>query len=268
MEIPHQFIKNLYKALLAFLIVLSVFFIVKVLSEFKSYQMMNNSYNSISLSGHGEVSAVPDIANINFTIKKEAKTAKSAEAEVALIEKKVLDFLKSKNVAEKDIKTEYKSSYPKYEFRYEYASPLDPPDVRPRPPGKNVLIGYESSENISVKIRNIDDTGAIMEGLSATGVSDFSGPNFSIDKEDVLKAEARKKAIEDAKAKAKILAKDLGVRLGKIVSFYEGGDAGGPTFYSKSAMGGDAALESSAPAQVPKGENTVSADVTITYEIK
>ena len=61
--------------------------------------------NTVTLSGHGEVNAVPDIANVYFTIRKEGKTVKEAQNAVALIEKSSLDFLKSNDVAEKDIKT-------------------------------------------------------------------------------------------------------------------------------------------------------------------
>ena len=76
----------------------------------------------------------------------------------------------------------------------------------PPTPGKNVITGYTASESITVKVRNTDDVGKIMQGLGALGVSDLSGPNFSIDNEDSLKAEARKKAIDDAKSKAKVFS--------------------------------------------------------------
>src|SRR3989344_4356355 len=115
MEIPNQYIRNLYKTLLAFLVVRSLFFAVKLLVEFKSYGMMSD-YNTITLSGHGEVTAVPDIANISFTIRKEGKTVKEAQDKVAVIEKSALDFLKKSNVAEKDIQTSNASVYPKYEY--------------------------------------------------------------------------------------------------------------------------------------------------------
>ena len=58
-----------------------------------------------------------------------------------------------------------------------------------------------------------------MQGLGTTGVSNLSGPDFSIDNPDALQVQARKLAIDDAKAKAQVLAKDLGVSLGKIERF-------------------------------------------------
>ena len=272
MEIPNQYIKNLYKVSLVFLVILSLFFAVKFLAELKSYGRMGSSEaNTITLSGHGEVTAVPDIANVYFSIRKTAKTGKEALASVAVIEKKALDFLKTKGVDEKDIKTENASVYPKYD----YVRSLCPQSEAGSASGmmydcggsKQVLTGYEASESITVKVRNIDDAGAIMQGLGATGVSDLNGPNFAIDDEDNLKAEARKKAIDDAKQKAEVLAKDLGVSLGRIADFNEGGNYY-PVMYGKATMMDSAVSSAPAPAELPKGENTISSDVTITYEIR
>ncbi len=239
------------------------------MAELRSYGMMGSKdVNTITLSGHGEVQAVPDIANVYFTILKEAKTVKEAQEAVALVEKVSLDFLKNNNVAEKDIKTDNVSVYPKYEYKYDtkIMMPCSEFDCPPRP-GKNVITGYTASESITVKVRKIDDVGKIMQGLGGLGVSNLNGPNFAIDNEDGLKAEARKKAIDDAKVKAKVLAKDLGIRLGRIANFSEN-NYGGPIFYGKATMmSADGAAEA-APAEIPKGENTISSDVTISYEIR
>jgi len=218
--------------------------------------------NTISFTGHGEVSAVPDIANISFTIEKDAKTVKESQVLVAEVEKKAIDLLKTNNVAEKDIKTNNASFYPKYEFQ----SKGMPCTQYVCPSGTNVIVGYTSSESITVKIRNTDDTGKIIQGLGEVGVSNLNGPNFAVDKEDALKDSARKLAIDEAKAKAKKLSKDLGVRLGKITSFNENGNYPRP-MYEKADMAMGLAA-SSAPAELPKGENLITSDVTITYEIK
>lgn len=272
MEIPNQYIRNIYRVLVVFLVILSVFFAIKLPGEFNALRA-GDGFSSITLSGHGEVSAVPDIATVYFTVSKEAKTNKDALDGAAVIEKKALEFLKTKGVEDKDIKASNISSYPKYTYvrgvcpqmeiaggatvSYDCGS------------GKQVLTGYEASENITVKVRNVDDAGAIIQGLGGVGVSNVNGPNFAIDEEDALKAEARKKAIDDAQAKAKILAKDLGVRLGKVTSFYDSSDGYGPMMYAESAVSKDSrSVVSSAPAQLPKGENTITSDVTITYEIR
>ena len=269
---------KLYKALFVLVIILSVFSVVKIISELKGVSLLGESATpaTISFSGHGEVKAVPDIATVYFTISKDAKTAKDAQSAVAVVEKKALDFLKSKDIADKDIKTADASVYPKYEYRNAVCPPVpmgmgysgvtvSPTSPYYCPPGKQVLTGYTASESITVKVRNTDDAGSIMQGLGAVGVSNLSGPNFAIDDEDALKAQARKEAIDDAKAKAESLAKDLGVKLVKITNFSENGNY---PIYAMGAMMKSEDAGAPAPAQLPKGENTITSDVTITYEIR
>lgn len=264
-----EYKKILSKVLIFFFVVLSVLIIVKIFSEKENHFGKDDTEHTISFSGHGEVTAVPDIANISFNIHKEGKTAKEAQDKVAKVEKSVLAFLKENKIEDKDIKTTSFTFYPKYEYRYD-TKIMMPCSQFSCPPqtGHNVIVGYEANENISLKVRNIDDAGKIISGFSSLEVSDLYGPNFTIDKEDDLKAEARKKAILDAKEKAKVLAKDLGIRLVDIVSFSEG-DNIYPVMYSADAMmmksGGEAV---SAPAVLPKGENTITSNVTIVYEIE
>jgi len=256
---------RLYRVFKIALIVFVLAFVVNFMFEGMSHRYDNKTENTISFSGHGEVSAVPDVANVDFTISKDAKTVKEAQDAVAQIEKKSLDFLKTSNVLEKDIKTSNASFYPKYDFVYTTDVVCGALTCPPRPT-KQVISGYTASESITVKIRNTDDVGKIIEGLGTLGVSDLNGPNFAIDNEDSLKDSARKLAIDEAKLKAKNLAKDLGIRLGKITSFSENGNYPVP-MYAKT-MTSDTAVGASAPAQLPVGENIISSDVTITYEIK
>jgi len=267
MDIPNKYISNLYKALLALFIILSVFFAVKVLAELKSYGTLGNKEkNTITLSGHGEVQAVPDLATIYFTVEGSKDTQAAASDEVNTKTKKVLDLLKSSGVEEKDIKTEGYNSYPKY-------SNPEPCPFAPNgimlpcfSSGESKIIGYTVYQSVSVKIRKADDASKIIDGINKIGVTNMSGPNFTIDDEEAFKREARKEAIEDAKEKARILADDLGVDLGRIASFSESGN-----YYPVYGMGEAYktldSITSPAPAILPAGENTISADVTITYEI-
>ncbi len=263
-EISGKYKTRLLKLISVFLIIISVYFIVQIFSHSERDENGNQIVNTISFSGHGEVQAVPNIANIDFTIRKDAKTVKGAQDAVAQVEKSSLDLLKTDGVDLKDIKTQSVSLNPKYEYQYYKDVTCGALTCPPRP-STQVLTGYEAYENITVKIRKTDDVGKIIQGLGTIGVTELNGPNFTIDNEDTLKAVARKSAIDDAKAKAKSLAKDLGVRLVKITSFSEGGNYPVP-MYAK-AMAVDS-VAGAAPAVIPTGENTISSDVTITYEIK
>src|ERR1035437_10540821 len=127
MEILEENRKKFFKVLFVFLIVLSVYLLVRVYSEIKKDSLLGESATpaTISFSGHGEVTATPDIANVYFTISKDASTVKDAQAGVATIEKSTLAVLQAKGVADKDIQTADASFNPKYEYR-KAACPIVP----------------------------------------------------------------------------------------------------------------------------------------------
>ncbi|MDP9249269.1 MAG: SIMPL domain-containing protein [bacterium] len=256
---------NLMKAAGMLAIIVSVFFVIKIVSEIKGFRFIGGGApagNTISFSGEGEVFAAPDIALVNLTVREEAKAVKDAQDKVVAKEKSVLDFLAEQGIEKKDIKTESYNSYPKYD----YGTPCYGgycPNQTPK------IIGYEVSEYISVKVRDLTKAGEIVGGLGALSVGEISGPNFSIENEDELTEEARKMAIEDAKAKAESLAEDLGVRLVRIVNFTEDGNYPGLMYnfaQDEKAMDGGAVAAPS--PELPMGENKIISNVTITYEIR
>jgi len=239
-------------------VLLSIYLVVQVVEDLSSFgETENQMENFISVSGYGEVTAVPDVATVSFTLRGEAKTVVEAQEKVAQAEAKALEVLSANEIAETDIKTTNASFSPKYEYIYS--------DFRP---GKSVIVGYEAYETIVVKIREIDNTGKVIEELGVAGVSQLNGPNFEVDDQDGLKAEARKKAIEDAKAKAEILAEDLGIRLKGISSFYEAEDYNYPMPMYEDMAYGMGKAESVTRATLPKGEDIIKSNVTITYKIK
>lgn len=241
-----------------------------IISEVKGYRFIGggvSASNTVSVSGEGEVFAAPDIANISFTIRAEAKKVADAQDQVSTKVKAALSMIRKEGVADKDIKTQNYSSYPKYEWQEGTAScmSLDCPPYRP---GKQVIVGYEVSQTVTIKVRNLEKVNTLVDGLATAGVTEMQGPNFAIDKEDDLKDEARKIAIDKARAKAEVLAKDLGVDLVRVVSFSEGGYY---PMYSR-AMSVEAKYDmagSAVPApELPQGENSITSSVTITYEIR
>ncbi|MFA6257205.1 MAG: SIMPL domain-containing protein [Candidatus Paceibacterota bacterium] len=263
MEVLNNPKSNITRALLTFLVLLSVFFAVRIVSEVKGFKLLDNNYNNtISVNGQGEVLANPDVAMIYFSIVEKATTLAEAQSKATAKEKAALDFLAKEEIAKKDIKTEAYNTYPNYEYEncnYQYPCPARSPKI----------VGYEVSERISVKIRNVDKSGAVVTGLGTAGISEISKPEFTIDDTDKLKAEARKLAIDEARAKAKVLANDLGVDLGKVVSFYDERDYIPPMYGGMGLMEAKADMAMSAPApELPTGENKITSSVTITYEIR
>ena len=254
-----------------FLIILCIFFAIKGLTLLKEMQFIGSgttATNTIQVAGTGEISAVPDIAEISFTVSQDSKTMADAQKTITDSATKALSYLKTQGIADADIKTEDYSVSPKYEWQTQSMRPCVEGSICP-PDGQNVLVGYSASESITVKVRNIDNAGAIITGLGGTGVTDISGPNFTIDNDDALKTEVRAKAITDAKTKATELAKELGVSLIRIVNFSDNGGGGYPMpMYAKSMMADSAGAVAPTAAPLPTGENKYTSNVTITYEIR
>lgn len=258
---------RLFKSAGMLMIVVAIFFLVKIVSEVKGLRFIgggSTASNTIAFEGKGEVFAAPDIATISFTIREEAKEMKDAQTKVTTKETAALAFLDKSGIAKKDIKTENYTSYPKYD----YGTPCYSYSSYPCRTDSPKITGYEVSEYVSIKIRDLTKAGEIVKGIGAVGVSDMSGPNFAVEKEDALKEEARKMAIEDAKDKAESLARDLGVRLVRIVDFSEGGDYAIYNYASKDMMMAGSAPEASPAPALPTGENKITSNVTITYEIR
>ncbi len=254
--------KNVANSLIGLIIVLSLFTFVRFINEIKQSSYVGREYQNvatISVKGSGEVSAVSDIATLNVNISKDSTTAKEAQNLLNESLTGVLSYLAEQGIEEKDIKSEFGGINPKYEAVKCYYYPC---------PTEAKIIGYTASQSIEVKIREVDNASIIRTGLSEKGITNISGPTFSIDNEDSYKEEARSLAIEDAKVKAEVLAKDLGVKLGKIVSFYETSNGDYP-MYAKAMSTMEYRDEASTPAPtLPKGENKINSEVTITYVIK
>ncbi len=247
------------------LVLLSMFF-----TNLKEYSYIGrdiSSQTTISVTGEGEVFAAPDIATVSFSIMQTAQTPAEARKTVDEKMKKIHDFLSSSGVADKDIKTTGYNLNPKYEWQQRQIVCIVYPC--PQPPGKQVLLGYEVMQSIEVKVRNLDDAGKILGGLTDNGATDVSGLTFSVENEDGIKATVREAAITKAKAKAQQLAKDLGVTLVRIVSFNEGGNFAVPyAQVTMKAMSADSGVAPAAPADVSAGENKYVSNVTIVYEIR
>lgn len=260
---------KLFKALTVFAMLGTVLVGAMVITEVKAYRFIGggvSATNTISVSGEGEVFAAPDIANISFTVREESKKVSDAQDKVTAKIKVALADVRKIGVADKDIKTQNYSSYPKYEWQEGTVScmGLNCPPYRP---GKQIIVGYEVSQTVTIKVRDLEKVNALVDGLATAGVTEMQGPNFAIDKEDDLKAKARKQAIDKARAKAEVLARDLGVTLVRIVSFSEDGNY---PIYTRAGMVNEKADFGTGGAmpELPQGEEKITSNVTVTYEIR
>jgi uncharacterized protein len=243
-------------ALLAlFLLVLAVYF-GKLLFLGRS---IDNMPSNISVSATGEANAVPNIATFTFAVVETGKDVNEAQGKMITKANQAIDFVKSKGIEEKDIQTTTYSANPRYEYGpYTIGRPQNP-----------TLVGYEVRQNIKVKVRDMAKTGELLSGVGQLNVSELSGLNFETDDPEALKFQATEQAIQKAKEKAEKLAEQMGVRLVKVVGFYEEMQPPYPMPYAgDSSIMERQSASPAVPAPILPGENTVKSTVSITYEIR
>lgn len=259
--------KRISVSVFILIVVISLLTVAKLVNEVKQSPYVgrgNQPSNIISVNGSGEVVAISDIATLSVNLSKEGKTAKEAQDLLNESITKTLSYLKEQKIDDKDIKSEYGGLSPKYSYYEDKVTCF----AYPCPTRDPKIVGYTATQSITVKIREVDNASIIRTGLAGIGITDINGPTFSIDDEEGFKDEARSLAIEEARTKAEVLAKELGVKLGKVVSFSENSGNYYP-MYSKTMMGaGDAVSAQESAPTLPKGENKITSNVTITYEIR
>ena len=209
------------------------------------------SARTITVTGIGEVSAVPDMAILNIGVQSEATTAAAALRDNSARMAATINELKESGVAEKDIQTLGLSVNP----RYSYERNRSKPDV----------IGFTASNSVRVKLRDLTKAGAVIDSAVQSGANSMNGLSFTFSNPKPLQAAARTDAVANARSNAQLLTSAAGVELGRVLIIQDG-RAAAPR---PNAVRVSAALES-ADASVPlqAGEATLSAAVTIVYEIK
>ncbi len=209
---------------------------------------------TISIAGQGRVSAVPDIATLNFGVQTgRQKTADVSMKMLAEQMTKIFEAVKAAGVEEKDISTQFLALNPSYDWA----------------DGKRLDQGFEASQSILVKVRDLGKITAVLDAAVKAGANQAGSVGFTIDDPEVLRAEARAKAIEDGKMKAEKLAASLGVTLGTLQGFWEDAGYSYPQpmmMRSEAGMGGGGDAGFAPP--VPAGEQEVVISVNLTYKIK
>ncbi|HVM73326.1 MAG TPA: SIMPL domain-containing protein [Candidatus Paceibacterota bacterium] len=245
---------------------LALFLLVGTVSELRSIQYIGAGIaatDTITVSGEGKVFTVPDTATFTYTVDETAPDVATAQSKATTASNTIIDYLKSQGIADTDIQTTDYNVNPQYQYNSQICT-----QNGYCPPQRQTISGYEVSQTETVKVKDISKAGALLSGVGTRGVSDVSGLTFTVENQDALDAQARGKAIADAKSKAQALASSLGVSLVRITGFSE--DSGG-TRIPMYMQASDAMASSAGAPAVPTiatGQNTIISDVSVTYEIR
>ncbi|RJQ37234.1 DUF541 domain-containing protein [Candidatus Parcubacteria bacterium] len=226
----------------------------------------------IPISGEGKVSAKPDVARFYVSIVSRGQGLQPTQEENSQKSNTIVAYLKGEGVADADIRSTGYFIYPQYRYPAPcppYLSSYTPEEyARICPVERQVqtIIGYEVRSSYEVTARDIGKAGALLSGVVGAGANEVGNLVFTIDKPDALAAEARAKAIANAREKAEALADELDKRMGRLVSFTEGGYYP-PVYFEGYGKGGDA-VGSAAPPSIQPGENEIRITVSAVYEFE
>ncbi|MBI4433643.1 SIMPL domain-containing protein [Candidatus Uhrbacteria bacterium] len=207
----------------------------------------------LTVSGMGKMRGIPDMAVVTAGMTVQGGDVRTVQGEVNKKTAALIAAVKRVGVAAEDIQTEQFSINP----RYVYAEKM-PPSIS----------GYEASQSITVQIRKLEQVNAVLDAMGNAGATNIANLRFTIDHPEELLAQARARAIADARAKASVIANDLRVRLVRAVGFQEGGGYAPPIMpmYARSeGMGGGDAVPMPI---VEKGSQDIVVNVSVTFEIE
>jgi uncharacterized protein YggE len=207
--------------------------------------------SGISVSGRGEVTGTPDTLTMSFGVRVLADSVSDAVAQAAEDADAVIAALRDAGVAEEDIQTTNYSIYPRYDWRND----------------TQVLLGYEVTNTVVAKIRDLESAGSTIDAVTAAGgdAVTVSGVSFSIEDNDELIEAAREVAWNDAEAKATQLASLSGVDLGEPTAISESFTSSGPPIPFEEAFAADAAGELATP--IVPGEQLVAVTLQVQFAI-
>jgi uncharacterized protein YggE len=240
------------------LAILALFLFAELINAVQAFGYPSSPIqNTITVQGIGKATTTPDIASVYFTVQQSASTVAAAQSATTDKANAAVDAMKALGIADADIQTE------SYTVSPQYAPGTCAAGVYC--PSSNTISGYQVSEGVSLKIRDTSTVGDILQKLGDLGVQNVSGPNFGQDDDSATQDSARAAAIKDAQDKAATLAAQLGVHLGKVVSFSENGGYPVPVMY---AAAGSMAKDMAATPNLPAGTSESSVTVSITYAIR
>ena len=204
---------------------------------------------TISLSGTGTVKLAPDIVSISTGVESDAAIAKDALAKNTASMTRVIEELKQSGIEPKDIQTTNFSVEPRYDDR---------DDGKPAK-----LVGYHVTNSVFITLRDISKLGEVLDKIVGFGANSIGGVAFGVADREGVENEARKLAMADAIAKAKLYADAAGAELGPVLTISEQG--GYQPYFEKRAA---APMASAAPVPIEAGTESVSMQVSVTWELK
>jgi uncharacterized protein YggE len=227
----------------------------------------------LTVTAEGKTYRTPDLAIFSAGVTTQGPTAAQALADNSRAMTQVIAALKRAGIAERDLQTSNLSINPVYSDPNREAMMAarvtGQPYAPPSEPSVPKIVGYNATNNVSVRQRDLKNFGAVIDTLAAAGANQINGPMFQMDNAEPALNEARLDAVKTARERAELYANATGLRIVRILSITEGGGYYGPppVAFLAQERSGPAAPPPPPPAPVQPGELQQTASVTVLYEL-
>ena len=211
----------------------------------------------LTVGGSGTVSAVPDSVTLNTGVASTGKTAREALSANSTTMTALFAALKKLGVPDRAIRTNNLNLSPQY-------APAPPNTLAF--PGDRPVIGYRVNNNITVSLDDPARAGTVLDALVAAGANQAGGLAYSFHNDKGLLSQARTEAVKNAIERAQTYAAAAGVTLGAIHSISDTGMI--QPVYGDAAFVTLAKAPPPPPTPIGVGEQTLRANVTVSWEIK
>lgn len=198
----------------------------------------------ISVTGEATVAVAPDTAVIRLGVTSQARTAREASEANSRQMTGVLTTIKEQGIADRDVQTSRLSVQPQYD---------------PNKAGSVRLLGFQVTNQVTIRVREIDKLPGILDRAIAAGANEMSGIDFIVSEQSKLLDQARDDAVADARRKAELYAKAAGVKLGPVAAIAEEGSNPPPRPVMQAMRAG--------AMPVAPGEQMLRAAVSVTFEL-
>jgi hypothetical protein len=237
--------KDSFASAVAILLILSC----GAAAEMRDTVTPDTKTQTIQVTGTGTVHAEPDTATIRIGVTTEDSSAQAAVSRNNAATAKVVAGLEAASIGKTDLKTSNFSVYPQY---------------RTEADTKRQVLTYRVSNTVIVTIRDIAKVGDILTEVVAAGSNQINGPTFSVSNPDKFLNEARKKAVENALAKAGAYASAAGLKLGPVLEMTEAGAS--VSSFATRASG--YTRSAAAPVPIEAGQESLEAHIVLVIELK
>lgn len=211
--------------------------------------------NVIHSTGIGSVIGTPDRAQVTFSVQTENTDVKAAQEDNAVKMNKVIDALVGSGIPRDALKTTGYNIYPVYEESTGILSPK--------------VKTYRVTNTLTVTLHDVSKTGEVIDVAVANGINQADSIQFMLSEQQqqVLRTEALKEAVDRARSDADTVAAAMGTAITGVKNAQI--DAGyTPVYFQNYQYAGDAAIKATAPTPIQPGDITVTATVTVTYDIR